>query len=106
MCSSGILLYFLKTDIVNYLPHISLCPFHAITGFPCPGCGMTRSLLFIGQLRLEEALYLNPFSIPLFIVMLFYLCTRRIPVWFKNNVFICTATAIVLTLWILRLINI
>jgi hypothetical protein len=36
------------------------CPFHAITGVVCPGCGMTRALLLVGQLQWSAALRMNP----------------------------------------------
>jgi hypothetical protein len=49
------------------------CPFHALTGFACPGCGSTRGLhcLFHGQLRM--AFELNPLlilALPFFIYAL------------------------------------
>ena len=36
------------------------CLVRAATGFPCPGCGMTRALLLLLQLRLEAALTAHP----------------------------------------------
>ena len=70
---SGVLLHFWEIDALHYLPSISLCPFHVITGMACPGCGMTRAFLTLGQLKLQEAIALNPFSVPLFSVMIVYL---------------------------------
>ena len=32
------------------------CPFHALTGLPCPGCGLTRSTMACLHGRLDEAL--------------------------------------------------
>lgn len=37
------------------------CPFHAITGLACPGCGMTRALVLVSQLQWWPALRMNPF---------------------------------------------
>jgi hypothetical protein len=38
------------------------CPFRLITGIPCPGCGMTHSLLSIVQGNIWDAACYNPFS--------------------------------------------
>src|SRR4051794_24990147 len=39
------------------------CPFHAITGVPCPLCGMTRSVVATLHLQLHRALTMNPAGI-------------------------------------------
>ncbi len=46
------------------------CPFHALTGLPCPGCGMTRACLHLIQGHLGPALLSNPFSLLLAAVAL------------------------------------
>ena len=74
---SGVLLHFWEIDALHYLPGVSLCPFHVITGMACPGCGMTRAFLTLGQLKLQQAIALNPFSLPLFSVMILYLCLGK-----------------------------
>ena len=38
------------------------CPFKALTGIPCPGCGMTRAMLSITKGDLQGAIGYNPFS--------------------------------------------
>ncbi|MFB5309297.1 DUF2752 domain-containing protein [Enterococcus casseliflavus] len=37
-----------------------ICPFKWLTGFPCPGCGMTRAYLHLFQGDLEGALHFHP----------------------------------------------
>jgi len=39
-----------------------ICPFRAVTGLPCPTCGMVRTTHLIFQGRLREALAVNPFD--------------------------------------------
>lgn len=38
------------------------CPFKALTGIPCPGCGMTRAILSITKGDFHRAFGYNPFS--------------------------------------------
>ncbi len=43
----------------------SLCPFKMITGFPCPGCGITKSLIFLYEGNFPKSIYyhlLGPFT--------------------------------------------
>lgn len=39
-----------------------LCPFAALTGMPCPGCGLTRSTLSIMRGDLGAAFAMQPFA--------------------------------------------
>lgn len=47
------------------------CPIRNITGFPCPGCGMTRAYLSAFQLDFRSAFYWHPLwllAVPLILV--------------------------------------
>ena len=44
------------------------CPFHAVTGLPCPFCGLTHSLLALGAGDWRASLHLNPLG-PLLLVL-------------------------------------
>jgi hypothetical protein len=39
-----------------------ICPFRLATGLPCPGCGLTRSWVFIAHGDFGEAVRANPFG--------------------------------------------
>ena len=41
------------------LPGVVLCPFRALTGLPCPGCGMTRAFCALGHGDLPGAFGYN-----------------------------------------------
>ena len=44
-----------------HLTHLALpCPFHAVTGLLCPGCGVTRMCLALLRLDLSAAWSANP----------------------------------------------
>lgn len=44
--------------------HQTICPFRALTGLPCPGCGITRSLVFLYRGDLLTSLRYHLFGIP------------------------------------------
>lgn len=47
----------------------SLCPFKMLTGFPCPGCGITKSLVYLYQGDLQKS-----FSYHIFGPLAFIFC--------------------------------
>jgi hypothetical protein len=102
---SGICFHLLGIDFREYLSHFSLCAFRAVTGIQCPGCGMTRAFLSLGQLKLKEAIQFNPFSLFLLITMILYTCIGQSPSWLQNKVLIRITLIVVITVWLLRLIN-
>jgi hypothetical protein len=44
---------------------VDLCPLHAATGLPCPGCGATRAVTLFSQGDFVTALGANPFVLVL-----------------------------------------
>ena len=100
---SGVFLYLYEIDFLDYLPTVSLCPFHAITGLPCPGCGMTRAMISLGQLNLGEAIGYNLFSIPLLILMTLYVWPGKFPSILQNQSFSIIIFCAVIFVWLMRL---
>ena len=99
----GIFYHLFGIDLKSYLTPFPLCPFRVITGIPCPGCGMTRAMLSLGQLNLRMALEFNPFSIPLLIVMISYVCNRKLLSSLQQQMPLKTMLLCVFTVWVLRL---
>lgn len=106
LLGAGILWYCWKINIIDYLPNITLCPFHMLTGKLCPGCGMSRAFLLLGQLKINDALEMNLFSVPLLFLMITYFAFRRVPLWLQNKYFVHISLFAVLVYWIVRLFNI
>jgi hypothetical protein len=49
----------------DVLPHVKLCMFERFTGRPCPGCGMTRSILDLAQGDVVGSLRMHPLGVVL-----------------------------------------
>jgi hypothetical protein len=59
----------------------SLCPLKMLTGFPCPGCGITKSLVYFYEGDLQKSLYyhiLGPFVVAFCIATIVVLTTELI----------------------------
>lgn len=58
------------------------CPFHALTGLYCPGCGATRALHALVHGDVMHALAMNPMftlTLPLLVLLLLNATTRLPP---------------------------
>ena len=66
------ILYFVFTTVTKIgIP----CPFHLITGFQCPGCGISRMLISLARLDFVSAFQHNPFILltsPILLFIIFY----------------------------------
>ena len=65
-------------SLVSALPKAALCPFKALTGLPCPGCGMTHAFLALGSLDFAGAYAQNPLVFPLAALAALY-AVGRVP---------------------------
>ena len=61
--------------LMEYIPIPMGCPFKAITGIPCPGCGGIRAVQFLLKGEILHALYTNPLS------CVFCLFCTALPFW-------------------------
>ena len=83
------------------LEHIPLiCPFRAISGIPCPGCGMTRAFLALAEGDFLGALRFNPLSVPLFAALVISAFNIRLPIPQRaKNRFLAIVLFIVILWW-------
>ena len=101
--SAGVCLHLFEIDFINHLPARSLCPFHAITGLACPGCGMTRAMISLGQLKPGAAVGYNLFSMPLLTLMLLYVWPGKFPSFLQHQAFCIFIFILVIFFWLMRL---
>lgn len=89
----------------------SLCIFKNITGLPCPGCGLTRSVVYSAHGQWQQAIAYHPFG-PLFLAgVALTLVPAVISLRRPLNLYQTRATSILLTvaaiailvLWVVRL---
>ncbi|MBQ6856286.1 MAG: DUF2752 domain-containing protein [Lachnospiraceae bacterium] len=53
------------------------CPFFLITGYQCPGCGITRMIISIIRFEFENAYHYNKFLFSTIPLIIFLMVTRR-----------------------------
>lgn len=71
----------------KHLGFAIVCPFHYLTKFYCPGCGITRCLFALLRLDFKSAFMYNQLVfilLPFFIIYVAYLC--YIYVYNKENI--------------------
>jgi hypothetical protein len=62
------------------------CPIKALTGIPCPSCGMTRSFLAIARGNLPASIEYHLFGIILFISLLITVIHLSLELGIKRNI--------------------
>lgn len=67
-------LYFL---FFRYVLH-SICPVVLVTGYPCPGCGMTRAAFCVLRMDFESAWETHPFIFPIILLAAVFCWNRYV----------------------------
>jgi hypothetical protein len=62
----------------------SLCPFKLMTGLPCPGCGMTRSVVALLHGDLTVSAYFHPLGAP-FVLAMLALAVADAVIWSRHR---------------------
>lgn len=83
------ILIFQKIPIEN---EQSFCPVKMITGFPCPGCGITKSIIFFYEGEWLKSLSYHLFGpllilVSLFLIFVFLFELFKGKVYLKKNIF-------------------
>jgi len=74
-------IFFLQNGNHHLETDQSFCPFKLLTGFPCPGCGITKSLVYFYEGDIYKSLsyhILGPFVIAFCVVTIAVLATELI----------------------------
>jgi hypothetical protein len=97
------LLYIFDPAVCKLFPP---CPFYAITGFYCPGCGSQRALHDILHLNLAGAIANNLLVIPAIIIIIYHLLYLTIKPKHQNILYYNSTPwiilGIIIVFWILR----
>ncbi|MFD0905563.1 DUF2752 domain-containing protein [Actinomadura sediminis] len=69
--TAGVVGYVAAVD-PNEQGHYPTCPFLALSGYQCPGCGALRTVHAVAHGQLGEAVALNVFTVAMLPVLLFF----------------------------------
>jgi len=91
-----VFLYFYNPQDMPFFPR---CPFYALTGYKCPGCGTLRAIHALLHCRFANAFNLNPFLFVAIPIVSGVLVSKRFAssVPFGKCVF-----ALTIVYWVLR----
>lgn len=64
----------------------SLCPFKMLTGFPCPGCGITKSIISFYDGNVLQSLAYHIFGIPVVLFCIVIIFVLIYEIFFKTDV--------------------
>lgn len=89
----------------------SMCPFRTLSGWPCPGCGLTRSLVLCAHGDWAQAFVFHPLGIVFYFGLWLALALGVLPLLGRSIVvsqralifFATTAITALLIVWIVRL---
>lgn len=100
------LLIFLAYILITYFLKIPNCPVKLLTGYPCPGCGMTRAGFSILKLDFKSAFEYNPliFVLPFILVILIFRECKFIKKIHNNNIFWICLLVVTLGVYVYRMI--
>ncbi len=65
----------------------SFCPFKMLTGFPCPGCGITISLVFFYDGDLLKSITFHLFGPFVVVLSVYYLVKLSLELYYKKPFF-------------------
>ena len=71
------IIFFIYYVITHFIWH-SICPMVIVTGFPCPGCGLTRAGVLILHGKFVAAFVMHPFIYPTIILIVCYAMFRYV----------------------------
>lgn len=101
MAAVAIVLYTVFMNLV----FDAFCPMIILTGFPCPGCGMTRALFYLMTGRVTESVRMHPLGIPIACLCLYFCWNRYVRGrWAKGmNFLMCVAIAMLVICYVWRM---
>jgi len=91
-----IFLYFHHPSEICWIPQ---CPFYALTGFKCPGCGTLRGIHHLLHFRIFAAWDMNPLLIVMIPQIVAFLAWPKLSRSFAASVVV---TAMIILHWLLR----
>lgn len=87
------------------LDHIfdAFCPMVIIFGLPCPGCGLTRSVLYLASGQIYRSIWINPMGIPIVGILIYFFWNRYIigrkAKWIVPLIIIAIVLLVILYIW-------